>query len=251
MSSDGNSGKSKGGVWSSLRSIFGDGKPDQASEPEEKAGTDEQSLAGSAVAEDLAAAAPAGDAPSAGDAGDDSDEDALILGPAMQPVADEDSVDDQSGDDQSGEEKGESQDGDETATGAEDATDEDTGGAEDATGDAEPDGEEDAPPIDAMPEEAFEASAETTTDEDAADHGLTQRDLKCGAIGRELDPVTTDTFCGLRRPGPLIGLVVDDHEPFGRADEQVDVPLQEPIADGCSHEQLSPVRCTAHDPSND
>ena len=40
MSSDGNSGKSKGGVWSSLRRMFGaGGKPDKTPEPEDRKST--------------------------------------------------------------------------------------------------------------------------------------------------------------------------------------------------------------------
>ncbi len=58
MSSDGNSGKSKGGVWLSLRRIFGGGgKPDEAPESEQEVATDEQS-----VEEESAEAAPADDA---------------------------------------------------------------------------------------------------------------------------------------------------------------------------------------------
>jgi len=162
MSSDGNSRVSKGGVLSSLRLLIG-GKPDESSEPEEEAGTDELSLEDAAVADDWTEAVPVGDAthaaPSTDDKGTDGDDDGLILDLMMpQRVA----ADEDFRGDQSGEEKGEGQHGDEIAAGCKIAA-----GAEDVTGDDEADGDEDAPPSAAVPEEAVEASAEAiAADED-------------------------------------------------------------------------------------
>jgi len=121
--------------------------------------------------------------PSADNEGFDGDDDALIPGLTMLPVA----ADEDFGDDQSSEEKGEGQDGDETAAGDEYATgdeiaieDEDAGGDEDATGDEESDGVEDAPPSGAVPEEAVEASAEAAAadeDDDVDDDRETDDDV--------------------------------------------------------------------------
>ncbi|MCH8166535.1 MAG: hypothetical protein IIC03_01185, partial [Proteobacteria bacterium] len=150
MSSDGNSGKSRGGVWSSLRRMFGGGKPGKTPEPEPEA----------------------------------EDDGALILGPAMWPVAAEKAP-------------GDARDGDELVAGTEadagDETvaDEGAGGDKNAIGDEAPDTEETR-----LFGAVAEADAGTTTDEDAADGDDTRDDDREQGDGG-LVPVMSEPRAGL------------------------------------------------------